>query len=148
MPEADTYKKNKQYVEAEPIYVSIAGQYPNTDYAFSARKNLAWISIALERWSEADLRIEQLRTDYSGHSDLAKALLGFSSRYMKLERYAEAKPICQALVANYPNTDYAFESEKRLFNAYFVNAEYSQALSSVDALATNFSGHSNLPEAL
>ena len=39
--QADTYREQGQYEQAEAIYLQIITGYPGTDYAFKAQKNLA-----------------------------------------------------------------------------------------------------------
>ena len=40
LEQADTYKQDGNYEQAEAIYQQIISNYPDTDYAFLAQKNL------------------------------------------------------------------------------------------------------------
>ncbi|MCK5607938.1 hypothetical protein KAR91_39020, partial [Candidatus Pacearchaeota archaeon] len=65
--QAREYINNKQYVQAEAVYIDLLRQYPATDCAFAARNELAYLYVIWEKWPEADTEIGQLTGDFSNH---------------------------------------------------------------------------------
>ncbi|MCK5172222.1 MAG: tetratricopeptide repeat protein, partial [Planctomycetes bacterium] len=150
--QARDYTNNKQYVQAEVVYIDLLSQYPGTDCAFAARNELAYLYVAWEKWSEADTEIGQLAGDFSNNSDLPYALWAIGSRLEKKKQFQRAQSVYQQIVTDYAGTDMAWQAQPRLdFLNVRVNiisviesGDYAGADTAVNTLISDFAGEQRL----
>jgi len=148
LKQADAYKKNKQYEQAKAIYQQIITDYPGTDYACTAQKNLTLVYIAIKKWPQADAAFQQLVANYSSHKDIAQAVNNIAYRYRKLQKYEKANQLYQYVLNNWPQAEHALWSQVGLATLNVKLGNDAAAEAAIDKLLTDFSGHESIAEAV
>ena len=103
--DAESFLLNGQLPEAEQSYLTIVQQYPGTDSAFTARKNLAILYANSGDDAMADAAINDLVTDYPQHDGLGQSVCDVADRYRKLNRHDKARDLYTYILDNFANDD-------------------------------------------
>ena len=150
LEKAETYKWYP--ARAEQIYQEIARDYPGSGYALEAQKNLVISYISAKRGGDAQVSLNELAADFTGHSGLPAALYDISRTYERSRKYEKVNSIYQQIIQQYPESSSA--SEARLYAprsdvlSYIESKDDNGAAVAIDNLISNFSGHSGLPSSL
>ena len=152
------YCWTKKYQQAENIYQRIIQNRPGSEAADKAKLELAKLDILAlidaQADSQAQIEIDNLITDFSGHSCLAEGLYGLAQVYeWSGTKYQQAKGVYQRLIKNCPGSSFAAKAQIDIYKVEALSAvdagEVSKARTEIDKLkAADFSGRSYLPEAL
>jgi len=81
LEQAETYKQNEQYEQAEAIYKTVVTDYGGSDYALEAQKNLAILYIDWDKGPQAQAATDKLIADFAAHPDLPEVLYGLAGEY-------------------------------------------------------------------
>ncbi|MHC4158416.1 MAG: tetratricopeptide repeat protein [Planctomycetota bacterium] len=117
LAQADSHMKNLQYEQAAAEYKAIVTNYPGSDYALKAQKNLAVTYIRMQKLVETQDAIEKLQTDFAGDPGLPAALYDIAGWYknilheVRFRQYQKAKAIYQQIMASYPQNELAQKSQ-------------------------------------
>jgi outer membrane protein assembly factor BamD len=148
LKEAEDNVKNTNYAEAEKIYRQIVTDYPGSDYAFAAQKNLAFLYIAWDRQPQAEAAYQQLLANFSGHKDIAQAVHDIAYRYRCANKQDKANQIDQYVVETWSQSDYAVLAQMDLAKSYVSLGEMEGAEAAVNKLFTDFSGNALIARAV
>jgi len=148
LEQAETYKNNEQYEQAEAIYKTVVTDYAGSDYALEAQKNLAILYIDWGKGPQAQAACERLITDFSSHPALPGALYQVANQYQILQRHEQALELYQYIVDNCPESDRAVPSQMDVVISNLELGNDAEAQAATDKLIADFAGHPALPEAL
>ncbi|MBW8039064.1 MAG: tetratricopeptide repeat protein [Planctomycetes bacterium] len=137
--QADGYKQNKQYEQAEAIYQQIVTDFPDSNDALKAQKQLTLIYIATDRQPQSDAALQELLVNFSAHKDIAQAVHDIAYQYRLLKKYEKANQIDQYVVDNWPVSDYAVLGQMDLAKYYVDQGDAPNAESAFDKLLASFS---------
>ena len=143
LEQAEAYKKNEQYEQAEAIYKTVVADYGGSDYALEAQKNLAILYI-----NRAQAACERLITDFSSHPALPEALYRVADEYQILQSHERARQIYQYIVDNLPESDMAVPAQMDVVISNLELGKDAEAEAETRKLIVDFAGHPHLPDAL
>jgi len=146
LEQAKTYETDGNYTQAEVIYRSIVANYPGTDPAFQAQKNLALLCIATRNYPAAQVEVDVLIADFAEHPELPAALYDIANHYWNKDKYEQAKRLHKYIVDNKPNSDLAMGAQTWVAGSDIRLGNYATAQEEIDALTTDFAGHPQLPQ--
>jgi len=146
--EAEDNVKNTNYAEAEKIYRQIVTDYPGTNDALEAQKQLTLIYIATDRQQEADAAFNKLLANFSGHKDIAQAVHDIAYRYRCANKQDKANQIDQYVVETWSQSDCAVLAQMDLAKSYVNLGEMEGAEAAVNKLFTDFSGNALIARAV
>jgi len=148
LEQAETYMKNGQYHQAEGIYQQILADFPGTDYAFKAQKNLVIVYITMDMQTEAETALQQLLANFSTHKDIAKAVHNIAYRYQRSDKYETANELYQYVLNNWPESEHAMWSQMDLAKLNIELGNDALAEAAIDKLLTDFSGNERIAKAV
>ncbi len=102
LEKVETYKWYP--AQAEAIYQEITRDYPGSDYALTAHKNLIISYRSAKRDGDAQMRLNELGADFSGHPGLPTALYDIARIYERSRKYEDANSIYQQIIQQYPES--------------------------------------------
>ncbi len=136
--------------QAKSICQQISADYPASDYALQAHRNLVISYVLAERYSDAQQKLNQMSTVFAGNSGLPAALYEIARVYERLREYAKAKNIYQQITQNHAGSSEAkkalLSSSRMAILAHIDNK--TDASAAIEQLITDFSSHSELPSSL
>ncbi|MBW8039624.1 MAG: tetratricopeptide repeat protein, partial [Planctomycetes bacterium] len=145
LEQADTYKDNKDYEQAEAIYRDIVTNYPGTDEAFQAQKNLALLYIITARYSAGRQEVDTLITNFADHPELPDEIYKFAGQYWNWgKRYEDARWLYEYIAENHSDSDLAIKARTWAAGADILLGNDARAQSGIDALIRDFAGHPEL----
>jgi len=106
LKQAAGYKDNRQYQQAEAIYQQIITDFPDTNDALEAQKQLTVVYIAWDRQPQAEAAYQQLLANYSEDKRLAEAVRSIGDAYNDSGRYKKAIELYQYVVDNWPQHEH------------------------------------------
>lgn len=146
LQQADALMKNRQYDQAEGIYMQILTDHPPAEVAFEAQKQLVIIYIATANHSQADIALEQLLTRFWGHDAIAQSLWEIATEFGKAKNNARAIELHQYNVENFTGDMYAMKSQTEIICSHIRNDDIAAASAAVNDLLSIFSQQPTLPE--
>ena len=102
--QAETYQEEGQYGEAEQIYQDIITQYPGTDGALAAQRQLTILYINWNKPAEADAALEELTSSFSEHPGIVRSVCEIADRYLDTNP-AKALELYQYTMENWPSSE-------------------------------------------
>jgi len=148
LDQAETLLEKGQYQQAEAIYQQVIAEYPGTEDAFAAQKQLAFLYIAWHRNPEAEAAYNQLLANFLGHKDIAQALHDIAYRYRCVNKHQKANELDQYVVATWPDSDYAVLGQMDIAKYYVDQGDESNAEAPTAKLLTNYSGNALIARAI
>lgn len=147
LEQAEAYKKNGQYEQAEGIYRTIIADYPGTDEAFQAQKNLALIKIITASYPEDEPEVDALITNFAEHPQLPAALYDIANHYWYRYRYGQSKRLFKWVGdSGEPENNLAMRGQTWSAGCEFRMGNYTSAWEEVNALADKFAEHPKLAD--
>jgi len=137
--QADNYKRNKQYEQAEAIYQQIITDYPGTDDAFKAQKALIFLYFATGKELQADATLQQLISGFYSHKDIAMTVCQVGDRYRQSKRYEKAEELYLNVIESWPQAEHALWSQMHLTIMYINTNRLSDAEASFQQMLAKFS---------
>jgi len=144
--QAETYRNNKQYEQAEAIYQQIVTDFPDSNDALEAQKQLTLIYIATDRQAEADAAFAELTAGFAGHKDIAKAVWQIAKGYEEPKKYDKAAELHQYNVENFTDDVYAMWSQTEVVYLNINSGDDTAADTAFEKLVTLFSSQPTLPK--
>jgi TolA-binding protein len=146
---ADEYRKLSKYGQARDIYRTIVERWSGAEHAIEAQKGVVLCSIALADDPNAQVAMNELWSDFSGHADLAAVLYDIADGYQKARRFDKAKDIYQDVAEQCPNSRYApkapLDIRKADILALADSGQDGAVDGAIDSLAADFAGNEYLP---
>ncbi len=147
LEQAETYQKEGQYAQAKRIYQQIVTDYPDTNDAFHAQKNLTILYVAWDKQPQAEEALQKLRADFSGHEAIATAITYVADTYRKSEKHQKACEIYQNVVDNWPQDEHGMWSQMGLTISNICLGNDNAAETALEQLRTEYSGHKLISKA-
>jgi tetratricopeptide (TPR) repeat protein len=146
LEQAETYQEKEQYEQAESTYLQIISNYPGTDYAFQAQKNLAILYVLWGKQPEADAAFQQLVADFYEHTGISQAVWQIAKEYEQTKKYDKALELYQYNVEHFPKDMYAMWSQVEIIYSLIESGDAAAADAACDKLITVFSEQETLPK--
>ena len=143
--QAQAYKDNRKYDQAEAIYQQIITAFPDTNDALEAQKQLVLIYTATYRQQEADTAFEQLITEFSEHKDIAEAVWQIGQCYLEKNKHAQAFELNSYNAKNHTGI-YAMWSQVEVIYYHIDRNDDSAAEAAYNKLLTDFANQPTLPK--
>jgi len=137
--QAQIYQNDKQYQQAEQIYRQIIAQFPDSNDALEAQKQLTCLYLATNRQVEAAAAFEELTADFSGHKDIAQAVHDIAYQYRRLNIQENANELDQYVIDAWPQSDYALLGQMDIAKYYVDQGNEPTAQAAIDKLLADFS---------
>jgi tetratricopeptide (TPR) repeat protein len=144
--QAETYREQGQYEQAEAIYLQIVTELPGTDYAFQAQKKLTLIYISTDRQQQADASSGQLFTDFYEHPGISQAVWQIAKGYEQTKKYDKALELHQYNVQQFRPDRYAMWSQTEIIYLNINRGENAAADTAFERLIALFSSQTTLPK--
>jgi len=144
LEQAKAYETAGNYEQAESIYKTIVTDYPGTDEAFQAQKNLALLFIATRNHTAAQAEVDALIADFAEHPELPPAVYDIANHYWYRYRYQQARGLYKYIADKVPDSDFAMRAQAWITGSDFILRNYVDAWEGIDKLVKDFSGHPNL----
>ena len=140
LQQADAYMKDKNYEQAEAIYRDIVTNYPGTDEAFQAQKNLALLYIKTTRYPAARQEVDTLLTNFADHPELPGEVYNLAEQYWhrSRKRYEDAKSLYEYIAENHSDSDFAIWARAWAAGADILLGNDAAAQAGIDALIRDF----------
>ena len=90
--------------QAEAIYQEITRDYPDSDYALTAHKNLIISYLSAKRDGDAQISLDELVADFSSHPGLPTAFYDIARIYERSRKYEKANNIYQQIIQQEPDS--------------------------------------------
>jgi tetratricopeptide (TPR) repeat protein len=148
LKQAETFRKNKQYQQAEEICQAIIRDHPSTDHALKAQKKLVILYILMERQDDAQTALDKMVADFGSHPDLPVDLYGIARQHRTAGNNEKAKSIEQLIAERWPDSVYAktpLHIPKAEIFSHIRWKKYRKAQMAIDELIADYSGHAYLP---
>ena len=146
LEQAESYQEKGNYEQAEAIYLQIITDYPGTDYALEAQKQLTLIYIATDRQQQADASFGQLVTDFYEHPGISQAVWQIAKGYEQTEEYDKALELHQYNVQQFTPDKHAMWSQTEVVYFNINSGENAAADAAFEKLLTLFSSQPTLPK--
>jgi TolA-binding protein len=137
--------------QAESIYQQISVSHPGTEYALAAHRNLVISYILAKRDSDAQQKLNQLSTDFSGNSGLAGTLYEIARVYEHSREFTKAESLYQQIGQQHPSSSEAAKTQintRKVEVMYHIDEKDGTAPALLDKLIADFNGNSELASAL
>ncbi len=152
LSQLEQFETYKWYpAQAETICQQISQQYPGTESALKAHRNLVISYILAKRDSHAQQKLSQLSTDFSGNSSLPAALYEIARVYERTRKYTEAKSIYQQITQQHASSPEAIKaqlSSPRMDILAHIDKRSGGAAAAVEQFITDFNDHTALSSSL
>jgi tetratricopeptide (TPR) repeat protein len=146
LKQAETFKKDGNYEEAEAIYLQIITGYPGTDYALEAQKQLTLMYITTDSQQQADAALGQLVTDFYEHPGISQAVWQIAKGYEQQKKYDKALELHQYNVQQLAPDKHAMWSQVEVTYFHINSGDNIAADAAFEKLLTLFSGQPTLPK--
>ncbi len=142
--QAEAYREQGRYAEAEQIYQDTVTQYPGTDGALAAQTQLVMLYI-WDRPAEADAALEELTSIFYEHPGITQSV------YDSAEWYREFNPgkaieIFQYALDTWPESDHAMWAQAGLVQSYMALGDEADAQAAIEKLLTAYSEDENIAD--
>jgi len=146
LEQAQIYKQEGNYEQAEAIYQQIVSDFPDSNDALEAQKQLALIYIATDRQQQADAAFDGLVASFSEHDDIAQAVWKIAKEYEESKKYDKALELHQYNVEHFSPDMYAMWSQVEIVYSLIDSDDAAYADAAFAKLLTLFSGQPTLPK--
>ena len=144
LEEAKAYEAESNYVQAEVIYWSIVADYPGTDEAFQAQKNLAVLFITTGNYPAAQAEVDALIADFTGHQSLPQVIYDLSDSWWYAAKFEESQKLLKYIVDNVPDNNLAIQAQAWVVGCDMKMGNYTAANQEIDALMKDFADNPQL----
>ncbi|MHC4424458.1 MAG: tetratricopeptide repeat protein, partial [Planctomycetota bacterium] len=144
--QAETFEKQGQYEQAEQIYRQIAADYPGSDDALTAQKNLTCLYIADDNQEQAGAAFGKLLDEFAEHEKLPGAIHKIAEQSHKLAKADKAILLCQHFMAIKPEQAIWLHMGMVISNIMLEDNDFAWA--AVEKLLSDFSADRRCAEAI
>jgi len=145
---AGHYGGLQQYEKAREFHQYVLENWPNSEVAIWAQRDVAALNIDLGDDPNAQAAIEKLLTEFSENNNIAGALYYIADSYRELQQYEKAQELYQYVIENWPQPEGTIWSQVAVAMSNIVLGDDPNAQAVIDKLIADFNGHPDLPEAL
>jgi tetratricopeptide (TPR) repeat protein len=126
----------------------LLANYPGSDAAMWAERELAVVAIQCADGAAAEAAITRLTTNYASHKDMPVALYLVGDYYAGLEKRNEAAVLYQYLIDNYPNHDLVPLAKGGLAQLKIREGDERAGEAILERLLADYKDHPRLAEAM
>ena len=144
--QAQIYKQDGNYEQAEQIYQQIVTDFPDSNDALEAQKQLALMYITTDSQQQADAAFVELTAVFAGHKDIAQAVWKIAKEYEEPKKYDKALELHQYNVEHFSSDMYAMWSQVEVTYFHINSGDNTAADAAFEKLLTLFSGRPTLPK--
>jgi len=155
LAQAETYKTNGDYLQAEEIYKTIVKDYPGTGDALQAQKELVILYNKIEMNIYSKAALDKLTADfetYSEPNDVAQALFDIARQYEWSAKYKEANAVFQQIMDEQAQSWYVNRANLAVARTNIMSliesGKEQEAQTAFGQLTVEFTGHEDLPQAI
>jgi len=152
LEQAELLMNTWQYEQAEAMYRQIVADYPDTDCALEAQKELVMLYLTWDKPTQGEAAFEELVAGFPEHPLLPEVLYYIVEEYAWSGKHEEATSFCQQIIQQYPGGPYADKAQLGVpaikVLSLIDSGEDAAAQSALDSLISDFADHSGLPEVL
>ena len=130
--------------QAREYYQYILAHWPNDSFAIWAQTGSAMASISLEDEQAADAAVASLLANFSGHQYIQKAVFSIAAYSRWDGKFQRAKEICQYILANWPDGEFAIWAQMDLAASLIAQGEDQAAEAAIEKLSSDFKDHPDL----
>ena len=134
----------KIHQKARQYYQYILDNWPADPVAIWAKAGVVTSSISLADETAADVATAKLLSDFSSHQYLRKAVFNIAAYSHWVGKYQRAKDVCQYILANWPEDEFAIWAQMDLAASYIGLGQEKAAQAAIDKLVTDFNDHPKL----
>jgi len=145
LAEAEQFVKSGNYDQAEAIYRQIVEQFPDSNDALEAQKQLTFLYITTDQQVQADTAFAELTVAFAGHQDIAKAVWGVGFKYKNAGKADKAEETHAYNVANFTTHKDAMWSQVEIVYSRVEQGDNAGADAAVDTLLSLFALQETLP---
>lgn len=165
---ADMYWSKEKRSESNRLNQTILDRWPEHEDVMTIRADLAGGYIANHEFAKAKTAVEQLLAGYSNHPEIdgVSTLSELATWYWNEGEQSESNKLKEAIIVRWPEHEDAFLINIELINGYIRNNEDAKAEAAIEnlieagnydpniiqpdinQLITDYSGHSDLTEAV
>jgi TolA-binding protein len=122
------------------------------DAEINKKKENIYLLIDAGKFSEAKAATEKMTIEFPGSAKLPEMLYWISGRFQALDRFEDAKQICEQIIRDYPDSPWA--KKAKMGNAMteamslIMSGKFAEAKVVTDKMATDFAGEPDLAEML
>src|SRR4030042_4293725 len=146
LEQAETYQEKEQYEQAEAIYLQIISNYPGTNYALQAQKNLGIRYVLWDKQPEADAAFEQLVAELYEHTGISQAVWQVAKEYEQKKKYDKALELHQYNVQQFTPDKHTMWSQVEIIYAHIKDGDFAAADAACSQLITVYSEQETLPK--
>jgi len=144
--QAQTYQLNGNYEQAEAIYQQIVMDFPDSNDALEAQKQLTLMYITTDSQQQADAAFAALTAVFAGHKDIAQAVWKIAKEYEESKKYDKALELHQYNVEHFSSDMYAMWSQVEVTYFHINSGDNTAADAAFEKLLTLFSSQPTLPK--
>jgi tetratricopeptide (TPR) repeat protein len=152
LDQANSHMRGLQYPQAVAEYQAIITNYPGSDYALKAHKNLAITYILMQKLAEPQQVIDEMMTGFAGNPGLPEAAYRVATRCALAGNYEMSNEIYQLVLSRFPQTTFGQKAEidvgKTNIQDLLVSGEHEDAQTAIQQLESDFAGREGLTAAL
>lgn len=145
LAEAERLAGSTNYEQAELIYRQILAQFPDSNDALEAQKQLTFLYITADQEAQADAAFAELTAAFAGHKDIAKAVWDVGFKYKNAGNAVKAEQIHGYNVASFTAHKHAMWSQVEILYSSIEQGDGAGADAAVDALLSLFALQETLP---
>jgi len=153
---AERYEETMQLDKAKTIYQQIQQQYPKDQYGGRSQIDVPKTAIVAliesGNYTQAQISLDKLNSDFSGNAYLPTALYRIAERFEEARCPDKAKAIYAQIAQQHPTDPYAERAKIDVIKTAVISAieseNDSQSQMNFDQLNTDFKSKSYLPAAL
>jgi len=138
LDQGKAYEASGNYTQAEAIYRTITTDYPGTDEAFQAQKNLAVLFITTGNYPAAQAEVDALIADFTGHQGLPQVIYDLANSWWYAAKFEESQKLFKYIVDSMPNSDRAMRAQAWVAASDMKMGNYTAAHKEIEALITDF----------
>jgi len=146
--QADKYKDQGHYEQAEAIYKSIAKDYAGNEDGLEAQKELACLYVEADRTAEAETAYQELLKSYSDHNDIADAVDDVADAYRDVKQYGKALEIYSRVVDNWADNEQAVKSQAAIAKVHIKLGQEQATEAAVENLLADFADNNDIADAV
>ena len=135
---AKIYEKKNDISKADASYTRVFTDFPNSPYAEEAMYNLGQLYYSKGDYSMAEVKFNNYIYSYSRGNFIDSALFLCADSNFKLGNITKSIQFNQILISDYSNSIYLYGAYKNLLEAFYINEDYSQALSTARVIVKNY----------
>jgi TolA-binding protein len=124
----------------------------DTENELQRAKENVYALIDTGKFVEAKSAVEKLTADFSNSQNLAETQYWIAGRFQALDRFEDARQICEQIIQDYPDNPWA--KKAKMCNAMteamslIMSGKYAEAKAVTDKMASDFAGNPDLAEML